>query len=963
MTIRIFLIGLIACLAILLLNNSCQNPPQVETPTITSADTTGVAQWIDSTEVYATACNIQKAVYFAEKAVHQLMGAGLYAKAYQPLYNLIVYSTDCSSSGAADSLLDKTIAKIASIKDEENTKLYQLYFLKGYKKQEKGSFIVANEAYREGLAVFPEIGLALDKIKTIVNIAQNYSSIGDNIEAAKFALLSLQFLSKGDTTITTQDSIEQTYRSFRALGWAYYEQCHKKDALDALKSAIKFADEVQKVDILTFMSKVYLNAGQNDSAFILIKAALDYAKLLEGKGEENKFLPDAYHQMARCYFFTGQYESAKYWFNKELPVSINIKGKQHPECANIMVYLGQIAERQHQPEQALVSFQQTLNMFFADTISAQITKNPSKERLFSDYWLLEALWGKSRALDQIYRLKGDKAVLQNALETTLLAVEVKNKLFNVFETNTSKSEMSFAARNLYELGIRQSLVLGDTICAYSIIQQAKAAILREKMAKSNAFAVLPDSLLVAWKDIHERMSQLEQTQATTGVDQKEALYNLGNQQKLLETEIRKISPSFAALETGMLPQTADEICKKIPQETVLLDYFCGDSTIYTFALENNGILVVQVPFSDLVKKAILDLRSTVLHDKGSPQESTFVTSARACYQFLIEPTFQQMANISNYKRLWIVPDGVLHFVPFDALLTADASSMKASNIPYLMRKYAIGYAFTSHQFFQNESNHRNLSAYSGWGIRYDDTVLAQMNQKQEKRLLAMRDYGPLPKARMEVETVHNVLGGSVWLDEAACKSSFLKHFGSSRICHLAMHAVANDSTPEDSRLVFMPEYPEKSKALEYLSAAEIAAQSCSSDLVVLSACNTAKGALMPGEGVSSLGRAFLMAGANSVLMTQWNTEDNAAFEVIPAFFEQIKQGVPKDIALQLAKLAMLDKPSLSAFNAPLYWAGFMVSGSMQPVQDSSYPLWKWVLAGLSCALAFWCVVKLYARVK
>jgi CHAT domain-containing protein len=962
MTIRLFLIGLIACLAILLWNNSCQNPPQVEPPTIASADTTGVAQWIDSTEVYATACDIQKAVYFAEKAVHQLMGAGLYSEVYLPLFNLIVYSTNCKSSGAADSLLDETITKIALIKDKEKTKLYQLYFLKGYKKQEKGSFIVANEAYREGLVVFPEIGQALDKIKTIVNIAQNYNSIGDNIEAAKFALLSLQFLSKEDTKITTQDSIEQTYRSFRALGWAYYEQSHKKDALDALKSAIKFADEVQKVDILTFMSKVYLNAGQNDSAFILIKAALDCSKYLMDKAEENEFLPDAYHQMARCYFFTRQYESAKYWFNKELPVSINIKGKQHPECANIMFYLGQIAERQHQPEQALNSFQQTLNMFFEDTISAQITRNPSKERLFSEYWLLKALWGKSRALDQIYRLKGNKAVLQNALETTLLAVDVKNKLFNVFETNTSKSEMSFAARNLYELGIQQSLALGDTICAYSFVQQAKAAILREKMVQSNAFAALPDSLLLAWKDIHNRIAELEQEQATTGVDQKEALYNLGNQQKVLETEIRKISPSFAALETGMI-QSADEICKKIPQATVLLDYFCGDSTIYTFALDNNGIQVVQVPFSDLVKKTILDLRSTVLHDKGSPQESTFLTSARACYKYLIEPTFQQIANISNYKRLWIVPDGALHFVPFDALLTADASSLKASNIPYLMRKYAIGNAFTSHQFFQNETNHSNLSAYTGWGIRYDDTVLSQMNQKQEKRMLATRDYGPLPKARMEVETVHKVLGGSVWLDEAACKSSFLKHFGSSRICHLAMHAVANDSTPEDSRLVFMPEYPEKSKALEYLSAAEIAAQSCSSDLVVLSACNTAKGALMPGEGVSSLGRAFLMAGAKSVLMTQWNTEDNAAFEVVPAFFEQIKQGVPKDIALQQAKLAMLDKPSLSAFNAPLYWAGFMVSGSMQPVQDSSYPLWKWVLAGLSCALAFWCVVKLYARIK
>ncbi len=963
MTYRIFLIGLIACFAILLLNNNCQNPPQVETPAITSADTTGVAQWIDSTNIYVNDCNIAKAVYYTEKAADRLMGAGLYSEVYLPLFNLIVYSTDCRSSGAADSLLDKTIAKIASIKDEENTELYKLYFLKGYKKQEKGSFIVANEAYREGLAVFPESGPALDKIMTIVNIAQNYNSIGDNIEAAKFALLNLQFLSKGDTTITTQDSIEQTYRSFRALGWAYYEQCRRKEALDALRSAIKLADEVEKVDILSFMSKVYLDAGRIDSAFIIIKSALDYSNRLDTKGVYNKFLPDAYHQMARCYFFTAQYESAKYWFKKELPVSIDMKGKQHPESANIMVYLGQIAERQHQPEQALISFQQTLNMLFKDTISEEITVNPTKDQLFSEYWLLEALWGKSRALDQIYRMKGDKAVLQNALETTLLAVEVKNKLFNVFETNTSKSEMSFAARNLYELGIRQSLALGDTIGAYSFVQQAKAAILREKMAQSNAFAGLPDSLSSAWKDIHNRIMQLEQSQATTGEDQKEALYNLGNQQKVLEVQIRKVSPSFVALESEMLPQTADEICKKIPQETILLDYFCGDSTIYTFALDKNGVHVVQVPFSDLVKKIILDLRYTVLHDKGSPQESTFLTSARACYKYLIEPTFQQMANISNYKRLWIVPDGVLHFVPFDVLLTADESSMKIANMPYLLRKYAIGNAFTTHQFFQNESNHSNLSAYAGWGIRYDDTVLSQMNQQQEKRLLAMHDYGSLPKARVEVETVQKIFGGSAWLDKQAYKSSFLKHFGSSRICHLAMHAVANDSTPEDSRLVFMPEYPEKSKALEYLSAAEIAAQSCSSDLVVLSACNTAKGALMPGEGVSSLGRAFLMAGAKSVLMTQWNTEDNAAFEVIPAFFKQIKQGVPKDIALQEAKLAMLDKSSLSAFNAPLYWAGFMVSGSMQPVQDSSYPLWKWVLAGLSCALAFWCVVKLYARVK
>ena len=247
----------------------------------------------------------------------------------------------------------------------------------------------------------------------------------------------------------------------------------------------------------------------------------------------------------------------------------------------------------------------------------------------------------------------------------------------------------------------------------------------------------------------------------------------------------------------------------------------------------------------------------------------YLQTARACYrQFLEAPLLAFPAA----RRLWIVPDGDLHFLPFDALLTGDAHQISGKSVPFLIRKYATGYAFTAHQFFLPSSPVSTSVEYTGWGIRYDSTAFQNTN----RNIADPVHLNPLPKARAEVESVQHKMGGKIWLDDAATKNAFLEKAPQAGICHLAMHAIADDESPQDSRLVFWPG-DSTSLLKRYLSVTEIIDIQFHTQLMVLSACNTANGSLMPGEGVSSLGRAFQFAGVRSVLMSRWDADDNVAF--------------------------------------------------------------------------------------
>jgi CHAT domain-containing protein len=163
-----------------------------------------------------------------------------------------------------------------------------------------------------------------------------------------------------------------------------------------------------------------------------------------------------------------------------------------------------------------------------------------------------------------------------------------------------------------------------------------------------------------------------------------------------------------------------------------------------------------------------------------------------------------------------------------------------------------------------------------------------------------------------------VLSGSQ-ATESAFKQADLQSFG---VIHLAVHGFADRANPERAALVLLSD-PSKGED-GFLYSSEVVQLRLSASLVVLSACDSAVGPLQGQEGIANLSRAFLLAGAKSVVSTSWPTDDASSSLLMKRFYVHLANRRKPDEALTAAKRDILRKYGKRA--VPYHWAGFVIEG-------------------------------------
>ena len=128
------------------------------------------------------------------------------------------------------------------------------------------------------------------------------------------------------------------------------------------------------------------------------------------------------------------------------------------------------------------------------------------------------------------------------------------------------------------------------------------------------------------------------------------------------------------------------------------------------------------------------------------------------------------------------------------------------------------------------------------------------------------------------------------------------------------------------------------------------------DLAVLSACNTRVGVLQKGEGVTSVSRAFTYAGVPSTVTSLWKVPDKQTSQIMVSFYKYLKDGLSKNVALQKAKLDYLASTDDDLLKHPYYWAGFVISGNVEPITQP-VSKWWWLLLTILIFLGFWYLKK------
>lgn len=195
---------------------------------------------------------------------------------------------------------------------------------------------------------------------------------------------------------------------------------------------------------------------------------------------------------------------------------------------------------------------------------------------------------------------------------------------------------------------------------------------------------------------------------------------------------------------------------------------------------------------------------------------------------------------------------------------------------------------------------------------------------------------PLPNSLNEVNAISELFKGTKLIGGQANEHDFKLIASEYNILHFAMHTLINDEDPLSSKLVFALNGDTVDDG--FLNTYEVYNLDLNANLAVLSACKTGAGSISKGEGIMSLARGFLYAGVPGIVMTLWAVEDISSATIITKFYEYLKEGDSKSIALKKAKLDYL-RNAEPARAHPYFWAAYVQIGDNSPLQSNQLSLY------------------------
>ncbi len=298
---------------------------------------------------------------------------------------------------------------------------------------------------------------------------------------------------------------------------------------------------------------------------------------------------------------------------------------------------------------------------------------------------------------------------------------------------------------------------------------------------------------------------------------------------------------------------------------------------------------------------------------------------------LYDSLLGQLPSEANRERVIVVPDGVLHLLPFDTLRDSKGSLLlEARTISYVPAATVLEVLRTE------KTTAARQHTFLGVGdVAYQDQghVAAKLEKArglQQRFQRGMSDvFGTalydLPQTREEVLTASSIVAKDsvLLLGSSATESAFkTEPLADFKIVHIAAHGFADTQFPERSGLILGVDAASHDDGL--LQVREITRLRFNADLVTLSACNTGVGKLEGEEGVTNLVEAFLVSGAKAVVASLWSADDTYTLELMKRFYIHIAEGQDKAMALRGAKLDLLAKYGKDV--SPYYWGAFVLGG-------------------------------------
>jgi CHAT domain-containing protein/tetratricopeptide (TPR) repeat protein len=769
---------------------------------------------------------------------------------------------------------------------------------------------------------------------------------------------SLTYLKKAEILLN-QYSPAEADRLYNALGIIYYEAGNFEQSINYFSLALEILDSLGISDqqaIYSFTSNIASSLSilrEYDSAAVTYKSLvplgieLNTVYLNLGSLYINQNLPDSalyYLQKVKdstyverirllnskgsAYLKTGKYQQAINQLKRVLDsTKDSTLVRRNQDIGTTYMLMGDASIKQNQLSEALRYYQRAIIQFDYDFSDTTVFSNPHDfASAFSSFALFGSLTAKAYCLELLYKQKKQPQYLLAAIDTYQAAFEMADYVNKWFDNEDARLFLAEEVLPSFQHAVDFAVVAYEQTedvqyleTAFRWAEKSKAnalaAAIREDAVRS--YSGLPDSLLNQESLLQQNLSRL-----FLKIDQAEGAEAISS----LETEIRNTELALSRLQDRLNEYPTyrqkkfqyDSLNIDFLQQEVLdshsalLSYFLSDSTVYLFSLQTNRLSYRAVPRDSAYTQNLQQLQDE-LRNIQAGQTYQGIQPARYLYDQLLLPS---QSVLNNAKALIIIPHQELNYLPFEVLLNA--------NDEYLLRSHQISYQYTA-----------SFLKLSPVAVNDLGSALAlapfSANETYEPSGLE-----PLPSSVSEISR----LSGVMLEHSEATKDNFLRYSKDVSIIHLATHAIADSEDPTRSYIAFYP-YQEADSSYKLFAHELYNLPLQQTQLAFLSACETASGMMVNGEGIMSLSRAFAYAGCPNLITSQWKAEDHTTAYLSERFYGYLNQGSNVAEALRLAKLDLLDDEKFAQFQAPPYWAHLIFIGN--PHSPTSSYAFLWVL--------------------
>nr|WP_287275829.1 MULTISPECIES: CHAT domain-containing tetratricopeptide repeat protein [unclassified Okeania] len=775
--------------------------------------------------------------------------------------------------------------------------------------------------YNQSLPLWRQLGNKSREAATLNNIGRVYNDLGEKQTALNYynqsLPLSRQVGNKSGVAITLYN-----------IGAVYNDLGEKQKALDYYNQSLPLSRQVgnktREAGVLNNIGTVYNDLGEKQKALDYFNQSLP---LWQEVGDKSG-VATTINNIGGIYNDLGEKQKALNYYNQSLPLLQQV-GDKSVEAATLN-NIGRVYNDLGEKQKALDYYNQSL------TLSQQLGNKAGEAIILYNFALLKRSQGNLTAALTDMELSIN---IIEQLRSKIVAQDLRTSYFA-----TVQDYYQFYIDLLMQLH-KQNPNKGYDRKALTASERSRARSLLDILAESGADIKtgVDPQLLAQEKQLLQKLNTLDQARQlnTPGYnpDQlKQQIETLSNQLQQLEVKIKQNSPRYANLKYPD-PLTASEIQQQvIDKDTILLQYSLGEDRSYLWLVTPTEISSYELPPRTEIEELAKQFREEITSLSPVPETGNKLS------KILLSPVANKLEN----KRLLIVGDGILQTIPFAALplpqnlnqtnyqpliVNHEIVSLPSASSISILREQVKGRTpapkkvavFADPVFADNDPRFQTTSQTKKETETKDLIAMALTRSLEDFLGLS---FSRLEGTRQEAEAILALVPDNLEqlsLDfDANRESAINPNLSQYQIVHLATHGLLNETQPELSGLV-LSLYDKTGKGKPgFLQLNDIFNLEMPAELVVLSACETGVGEEIRGEGLVSLTRGFMYAGAKIVVVSLWSVADNSTAQLMENYYQKILETGKNPVeSMRETQLEMLNS---SNWKAPYYWAAFVVQG-------------------------------------